>query len=92
MKLKSNLFLFFIFNYFWRNILYGSAFGLTNVIVSYPSLSNILYDLQDDSPLSFHQTLLINMIQIKEKIKSIIRILHGIDSMFIWFFISQIEN
>jgi hypothetical protein len=66
---------------YFRHLLFGPAFGLTNTIVPFPLLSNILYGIPEDPPTELCDTSTIFWLKLKEYIRLINRTLNGFDGL-----------
>jgi len=72
---------FFIDEHF-KHFLLGPAFGLTNTVVPFPSLSNLLYNIPFDPSEEFCNAAVIYSSQIRDQIRQIIRRLNGLNELF----------
>lgn len=63
-----------------KHLLFGSAFGLTNTIVPFPSLSNLLFDVENDFQLELADTSKLHWSKLKEHVQLIQRTLNGFES------------
>ncbi len=85
MKHRSNYLFYFIFNdqisNFFRHVLFGSAFGLTNTVVPFPSLSNLLFNMNADPRIELRDASKLYWLKFKQHLQSITRTLNGFDSL-----------
>ncbi len=65
----------------FRHILIGPAFGLTNTVVPFPSLSNILFNIPGDPPTEICDASKLFWSKFKENIYVINRTLNGFDGL-----------
>lgn len=67
-------------NYF-RHILVGSAYGLTNTAVPFPLLSNLLYGIPHDPPTEICDASKLFWSKLKDHVQFINRTLNGFDAL-----------
>lgn len=67
--------------YFFRHVFVGPAFGLTNTIVPFPSLSNILYGISSDPQTQLCDTSKLHWSSLKQHFKLFTKALNGFDGL-----------
>jgi hypothetical protein len=65
----------------FRHILTGPAIGLTNTVVPFPSLSNILFGISSDPQSELNDAARLYWSRLKEHIQLITRTLNGFDGL-----------
>ena len=62
-----------------RHLLFGPAFGFTNTIVPFPSLSNLLFDVANGFQMELADTSKVRWSKLKEQVQLVQRTLNGFD-------------
>ncbi len=65
----------------FRHVLIGPAFGLTNTVVPFPVLSNLLFGIGNDPQTELRDASKLYWSKLKEHIQLITRTLNGFDGL-----------
>jgi len=65
----------------FRHVLIGPAFGLTNTVVPFPVLSNLLFGIGNDPKTELRDASKLYWSKLKEHIQLITRTLNGFDGL-----------
>ena len=64
-----------------RHVFFGPAFGLSNTVVPFPSLSNVLYNITDNPKSELRDASKLYWLKLKEHLQLMTRTLNGLDSL-----------
>lgn len=65
----------------FRHLFIGPAFGLTNTVVSYPTLSNLLYNMTSNPPTEIIDAIKYHWLNLQKRIRLMNKTLNGINSL-----------
>ena len=65
----------------FRHVLTGPAQGLTNTVVPFPMLSNLLFGISNDPAMELRDVLKVSWMKVKQQLQLLTRTLNGFDGL-----------
>lgn len=80
-KQKTMFFVSDLVFFAFRHLLTGATFGLTDTVVPYPTLSNLLYNITSNPPTEISDAIKYHWLNFEKQIRLISKTLTGFDSL-----------